>query len=61
MMILVLLLAKNDIGISDEKEMENSELLNSSEDVTLKKVETVYLCACVLHLIREYGSALLPA
>ena len=61
MMILVLLLAKNDIGISDETEMENSDLLKNNDDTTLKKIENVYLCACVLHLIREYGSALLPA
>lgn len=59
MMILVLLLAKKDIGITDKKEMENSELLESN-DITLKRIENVYLCACVLYLLRENGSSLLP-
>lgn len=60
MMILVLLLAKKDIGITDQKEMENSELLKNIEIISLNKIENVYLCACVLYLLRENGSSLLP-
>ena len=61
MMILALLLAKKDAGISIEKEMENSELLNNNKNVSLNKIENVYLCACVLYLVRENGSSLLPS
>ena len=60
MMILVLLLAKKDIGITDQKEMENSDLYKNIEIISLNKIENVYLCACVLYLLRENGYSLLP-